>query len=146
MANQASYLKELIGQHNSSLLEDLEITEYVDTSLNAVCIVFWFYRIENVSNDPEDHVYHVVWIYHSSKCIAFFLSIMQVSPSISSPFYSVIEFCKAYRSAILMTCVVGFYCTQLFLNDEAFEMYVDDKLVFSKLQLGRYPTEEVCLC
>ena len=76
MANQASYLKELIGQHNSSLLEDLEITEYVDTSLNAVCIVFWFYRIENVSNDPEDHVYQVVWIYHSSKCIAFFLSIM----------------------------------------------------------------------
>ena len=48
MANQASYLKELIGQHNSSLLEDLEITEYVDTSLNAVCIVFWFYRIENM--------------------------------------------------------------------------------------------------
>ena len=48
MANQASYLKELIGQHNSSLLEDLEITEYVDTSLNAVCIVFWFYRIEKI--------------------------------------------------------------------------------------------------
>ena len=39
--------------------------------------------------------------------------------------------------------MAGFYCTQLALNSEAFEMYVDDKLVFSKLQLGRYPTEEV---
>ena len=63
MANQASYLKELIGQHNSSLLEDLEITEYVDTSLNAVCIVFWFYRIENVSNDPEDHFVSILFGY-----------------------------------------------------------------------------------
>ncbi|KNB42404.1 hypothetical protein JH06_4790 [Blastocystis sp. subtype 4] len=126
MANQASYLKELIGQHNSSLLEDLEITEYVDTSLNA--------RMSRM-------IQKIMYIMLFGSII-----LQSVSPSISSPFYSVIEFCKAYRSAILMTCMVGFYCTQLFLNDEAFEMYVDDKLVFSKLQLGRYPTEEVCLC
>ena len=40
MVNQAAYLRELIGQHNSSVLEDLAITEYVDTSMKAVLIEF----------------------------------------------------------------------------------------------------------
>lgn len=71
-----------------------------------------------------------------------FLCNSQISVSITSPFYSIVHFIKEYRNLIM----IGLLLINSFLQqtqDNAFEMYVNDKLVFSKLATGRFPTEEV---
>ena len=39
--------------------------------------------------------------------------------------------------------MLGNVVLQSLMNNGAFEMYVNNNLVFSKLKEGRYPTEEV---
>ena len=45
----------------------------------------------------------------------------------------------------MVAFVLVYYSFQSLSEFEAFDMYVNDKLVFSKEKVGRYPTDEVRL-
>lgn len=50
---------------------------------------------------------------------------------------------KVYRS-VLLTAIVAFNAlVQTLSKKDVFEMYVNDELVFSRIQTGRYPTTSV---
>ena len=50
---------------------------------------------------------------------------------------------KENRFKILMLCYLSFAIISNTISTGAFEVYLDNSLVFSKLQKYRYPTEEV---
>lgn len=61
-----------------------------------------------------------------------------------SPFYVLIRFVKDSYSLIM---ILFFLLSSLLQqsNDGAFEVYVNEQLVFSKLSTGRFPTEYVLI-
>ena len=120
MANQVSFLKDLVGQQNPSLSDRLVFTEYEDKS-----------PIRMVMNVAQKIVY-----------VSLFAVIMidTLSPAVTSPFYPLVHFVIVYRSLILTVIVAFSALMQTVSKKDVFEMYVNDELVFSRIQMGRYPT------
>ena len=114
-------MKKLVGQHNPSLQKNLVFEEYKDKSTTAILRQF----------------FPIVLL----TCAIMVSFIQGISISITSPFYSIVTFIKEYRSLIMIGLLLINSLLQQ-LQDGAFEMYVNDKLVYSKLATGRYPTEE----
>ena len=56
-----------------------------------------------------------------------------------------VHFVKVYRSLILTVIVAFNALMQTVSKKDVFEMYVNDELVFSRMQMGRYPTANVHL-
>ena len=120
-----SYLKDLVGQYNPSLLDHLVFAKYVD-------------------KNPMRRTFHILEV----TAYLMFMTVLIISSvpiPAAIPYADLLLKIQQFNKPIMVAFVLVYYSFQSLSEFEAFDMYVNDKLVFSKEKVGRYPTDEELL-